>query len=91
MREQLVQAGLWDAGNPNNPARSVTAARQLLNRLNVRLRYLGRDSAGRYQYLVYHPETGEAIGTGLGETPAVAICRAALAARRDGQVLSASH
>ncbi|RMF48346.1 MAG: hypothetical protein D6751_00515 [Deltaproteobacteria bacterium] len=82
MREQLVLAGLWDADNPNNPARSVTAARQLLKKLDARLRYQGRDSSGRYEYLVYHPETGDPIGTGHGETPALAICRAALAAHR---------
>ncbi len=82
MREQLISAGLWDPSNPNNPARSVTAARQVMRRLAVRFRYRGQDAQGRYEYEVYEPQSGSTIATGRGETPAIAICRAALAARR---------
>ncbi len=80
MREQLIQAGLWEATNPNNPALSVTAAWQLLARSGATWRYRGQTAGGEYEYLIYDPESGAALATGVGATAARAICSAALAA-----------
>lgn len=80
MREQLVSVGLWDATNPNNPANSISAARQVMTRMDATFRYHGQNESGDYEYLVYEPLTGSTIATGCGKTAAIAICTAALEA-----------
>jgi hypothetical protein len=80
MRDRLVSIGLWDATNPNNPANSFTAARQVMTRMDATFRYRGQTESGDYEYLVYEPRTGSTIATGRGKTAAIAICTAALEA-----------
>jgi len=80
VREELIAAGLWEAHNPNNPSLSVTAAWQVLARIGVACKYVGRTLEGDYEYLVYHRETGASIASGRGKTAPLAMCQAALAA-----------
>lgn len=88
MREELIAVGLWDSHNPNNPSVSITAAWQVLSRVGAAYRYLGRTTEGDFEYLVYNPRTGSTIAHGRGATAPLAMCVAALEARKAGMLPS---
>ena len=85
MRTQLIKVGLWDDREKGEPGRDISSAWSVLSRLGCPGRYGGRTQDGLYEYVIVNPKTGSLMTSGKGVTLAVAMCKAALAARALGE------
>ncbi|MBE0596173.1 MAG: hypothetical protein IH614_02775 [Desulfuromonadales bacterium] len=81
MRKRLVAAKLWDWNDPDDPLTSMSAAWQVLSRLEAACRYLGVGPDGEHEFLLLHPRSGALLARGRGHTSPEALCQAALALR----------
>ena len=81
MRQQLIDADLWDRDNGGDPVQSITGAWTVLARLGAPWRFGGRTLEGQYEYLVVDPQSGTPVARGRGTSQQEAMCQAALAAR----------
>jgi len=82
MEQRLIDAQLWSQGDGHLNNLNCSDAWRVLARLGAPYRYAGKARDGRLEYLILHPQTGDVIATGRGESTSEAMCEAALAAKR---------
>ncbi len=82
MRTQLIKAGLWNKDEAGEPGRDISSAWKILSRVGCPGRYVGRAQNGLFEYVIVNPDTDTLLPSGQGHTLALAICAAALAARK---------
>jgi hypothetical protein len=81
MRQQLIDANLWDRNNGSDPLQSITGGWTVLARLGAPGRFGGKTGDGQFEYLVVDPRSGSPVACGRGTSLQEAMCQAALAAR----------
>lgn len=82
MKDKLIAANLAEPTEDIHPERSILDAWKILSRLGSPCRYGGKTQNGLIEYLVINPATGTTLVSGQGETLPLAMCDAALAARK---------
>lgn len=82
MQQKLIEAQLWSIGDGCLNDQDCQDAWQVLSRLGAPYRFAGKASDGRFEFLILHPETGDVVATGYGDTEPQAMCEAALAGRK---------
>ena len=82
MEKRLIDAQLWSRGDGQLNEQDCNDAWQVLSRLGAPYRFAGRSCDGLWEYLIIHPKTGDVVATGRGELSPLAMCEAALAARK---------
>lgn len=82
MEQRLIDAQLWAKADGHINELGFNDAWQVLSRLGAPYRFVGKAFDGRFEYLVFHPKTGDVVASGRGESTPQAMCEAALAARK---------
>ena len=82
MEHKLIEAQLWSIGDGRLNEQDCHDAWQVLSRLGAPYRFSGMSSDGLFEFLILHPETGEVVATGHGDTEPRAMCEAALAGQK---------
>ena len=82
MKKRMVEAELWYAEEGMDPLIEICAAWLVMSRLGFPGRYGGQAQDGLHEYQIVNPQTGSLLTSGKGPSLAVAMCEAALAARR---------
>lgn len=81
MEQKLIDAQLWSIGDGCLNEQDCHDAWQVLSRLGAPYRFAGQSSDGQFEFLILHPETGNVVATGFGDSEPQAMCEAALAGR----------
>ena len=82
MRAQLINVGLWDQGETGDPEIDISSTWRVLARVGRPGRYVGKTQNGLYEYVIINPENDSLLPSGKGLTLTMAMCEAALAARK---------
>ncbi|WP_303722898.1 hypothetical protein [Malonomonas rubra] len=79
MEQRLIDARLWSLGDGHLNEQDCQDAWQVLSRLGAPYRFSGKSCDGLFEYLILHPDTGDVVAAGRGESTSLAMLEAALA------------
>lgn len=82
MEQRLIDAQLWSLGDGHLNEQDCSDAWQVLSRLGAPYRFAGKSCDGLYEYLILHPDTGDVVATGRGDSTPRAMFEAAIAGRK---------